>query len=253
VKKLQRASLTNPVKVEVSSKYATVKQLIQQYMFVPAKHKDCYLTYVCNELAGNSAIIFAATCATVQRIATVLRSLGFPAIPLHGQLNQAKRLASLNKFKSGERTILIATDVASRGLDIPSVDLVINYELPANSKDYIHRVGRTARAGRAGRAVTLVSQYDVEMYQRIEHMLQMKLEEFPAPQDEVLLLMQRVGEAQRLAAMDMRQKESQKKSGGKRGRDGRDEEGDPDLQRMLDQAGKKKAGRGGGGKGGGRK
>ena len=80
---------------------------------------------------------------------------------------------------------MVATDVASRGLDIPSVDVVVNYELPANSKDYIHRVGRTARAGRAGRAVTLVSQYDVELYQRIEHMLGEKLGEFPAPQDEV--------------------------------------------------------------------
>jgi len=246
VKKLQRASLTNPVKVEVSSKYATVKQLIQQYVFVPAKHKDCYLAYVCNELAGNSAIIFAATCATAQRLAMMLRSLGFPAIPLHGQLSQAKRLASLNKFKSGERTILIATDVASRGLDIPSVDLVINFELPANSKDYIHRVGRTARAGRAGRAVTIVSQYDVELFQRIEHMLGQKLEEFPAPQDEVLLLMQRVGEAQRLASMELRERESKKKAGGKRGRDGGgDDDADPELQRMISQAGKKKMGRGG--------
>ena len=80
-------------------RYQTVKSLIQQYMFVPAKHKDCYLTYICNELAGHSAIIFAATCATAQRLALMLRSLGFPAIPLHGQLSQAKRLASLNRFK----------------------------------------------------------------------------------------------------------------------------------------------------------
>jgi ATP-dependent RNA helicase DDX47/RRP3 len=72
-------------------------------------------------LAGHSAIIFAATCACAQRLALMLRALGFPAIPLHGQLAQAKRLAALNKFKSGDRSILIATDVASRGLDIPTV------------------------------------------------------------------------------------------------------------------------------------
>jgi ATP-dependent RNA helicase DDX47/RRP3 len=100
----------------------------------------------------------------------------------HGQLAQPKRLAALNKFKAGERTILIATDVAARGLDIPSVDLVINYDLPANSKDYIHRVGRTARAGRSGRAITVVTQYDVELYQRIEHMIGEKMADFPAPQ-----------------------------------------------------------------------
>lgn len=79
-------------------------------------------------------------------------------------------MASLNKFKSMEQSILVATDVASRGLDIPSVDAVINYDVPPNPKDYVHRVGRTARAGRSGRAVTIVTQYDVEIFQRIEFM-----------------------------------------------------------------------------------
>ena len=239
VKKLQRASLTDPVKVEVSSKYQTVKSLLQQYLFVPAKHKDCYLAYVCNELAGHSTILFVATCACAQRLAVMLRALGFPAVPLHGQLSQAKRLAALNKFKAGDRSLLIATDVASRGLDIPAVDLVLNFELPSNSKDYIHRVGRTARAGRAGRAITFVTQYDVEIYQRIEHMLGQKLEPYTAPQEEALLLMERVGEAQRYAAMDMRSSNDKRKSGGKRkggGGEGGDDEADPELQRMAQQA-----------------
>lgn len=74
-------------------------------------------------------------------------------------------MGALNKFKSGERKILIATDVASRGLDVSNVDLVVNYDIPQNAKDYVHRVGRTARAGKAGRALSLVTQYDVENYQ----------------------------------------------------------------------------------------
>jgi len=73
---------------------------------------------------------------------------------------------------------LIATDVASRGLDIPSVDLVLNYDMPQNSKDYIHRVGRTARAGQTGRAITIVTQYDIEVLQRIESLIGQKLEAY---------------------------------------------------------------------------
>ena len=73
---------------------------------------------------------------------------------------------------------MIATDVASRGLDIPSVDLVLNYDMPQNSKDYIHRVGRTARAGQTGRAITIVTQYDIEVLQRIESLIGQKLEPY---------------------------------------------------------------------------
>merc|ERR1712045_135495 len=119
------------------------------------------------------------------RLALMLRSLGFTAIPLNGQMSQNKRLASLNKFKSKSRSILLATDVASRGLDIPHVDIVINFDIPTHSKDYIHRVGRTARAGRAGKAVTFVSQYDVELYQRIEKLIGKKLPKYHAVESEV--------------------------------------------------------------------
>lgn len=171
VEKLQRASLHNPVRVEVSTKFQTPKKLLQSYLFIPAKYKDCYLTYLINEHAGQSILVFGATCNNVQRLALMLRNLGFPAICLHGQMSQPKRLGALTKFKAGGRDILICTDVASRGLDIPSVDVVINFDLPGHGKDYIHRVGRTARAGRSGKALAMVTQYDVEVYQRLEHLV----------------------------------------------------------------------------------
>jgi ATP-dependent RNA helicase DDX47/RRP3 len=129
---------------------------------------------------------------------------GFDAVPIHGQMSQPKRLGALNKFKAGERSILVATDVASRGLDIPSVDLVLNYDIPMNSKDYVHRVGRTARAGRSGRAISVVTQYDVELFQKIEHLINKKLDEVPTEEDAVLLLLERVSEAQRIATMQVR-------------------------------------------------
>lgn len=226
VAKLQRASLHDPVMVEVSNKYQTVDKLLQYYTFIPLKFKEAYLVYILNELAGNSFIIFCSTCATTMKTALLLRNLGFTAIPLHGQMSQAKRLGSLNKFKSKDRSILIATDVASRGLDIPHVDVVVNYDIPTHSKDYIHRVGRTARAGRSGKAVTFVTQYDVELYQRIEFLIGKKLPIYPTQEDEVMILMERVNEAQRLAKQQMRELDDKKKSGKKRKKHGADDDND---------------------------
>ena len=164
VQKLQRASLKDAVKIEVNTKYKTVETLEQTYLFRPAKYKETYLVYLITQFAGKKMIIFTSTCNTSSKLALALRFLNFKAVNINGKLNQSQRLNSLNRFKSNDRNILIATDVASRGLDIPSVDVVINYDIPANSKDYVHRVGRTARAGKTGKAVTLVTQYDVEIF-----------------------------------------------------------------------------------------
>ncbi|XP_028417394.1 probable ATP-dependent RNA helicase DDX47 [Dendronephthya gigantea] len=211
VKKLQRASLQDPVKVEVSTKYTTVEKLVQSYIFIPSKYKDCYLVSILNDLAGNSFMVFCGTCNNVQRTTLLLRNLGLHAVPLHGQMSQSKRLGTLNKFKSKARSILIATDVASRGLDIPHVDVVINFDIPTHSKDYIHRVGRTARAGRSGRAVTFVTQYDVELYQRIEQLIGKRLPKFEVVEEEVMMLVERVTEAQRFAKMEMREGDEKRK------------------------------------------
>jgi ATP-dependent RNA helicase DDX47/RRP3 len=115
VESLQRASLKDPLRVSISSsKYQTVSTLIQNYIFIPHKHKDIYLVYLMNEFNGRTAIIFTRTVNETQRIAILLRSLGFGAIPLHGQLSQSNRLGALNKFRAGTRKILVATDVAAR-------------------------------------------------------------------------------------------------------------------------------------------
>jgi ATP-dependent RNA helicase DDX47/RRP3 len=194
----------DPVRIEVSDKYGTVSTLIQQYLFIPAKYKEAYLAYVLNEFSGSTAIVFVATCSSAQKLALMLTNLGFKAVCLHGQMAQPRRLAALARFKGGSKSVLIATDVAARGLDIPAVDVVVNFDVPSNGKDYIHRVGRTARAGRAGRAVTVVTQYDIELYQRIEGLLGHKLDAFPAVEEAAMLLVPRVAEASRLAGLEMR-------------------------------------------------
>lgn len=204
VNKLQRASLSDPVRVEVSEKYSTVDTLVQHYVFIPEKYKDVYLVYLLAEFAGNSAMIFVDTQRHSQRLTILMRALGMKAACIHGGMGQPKRLASLTKFKSGECTILVATDVASRGLDIPRVDVVINYDVPTNGKDYVHRVGRTARAGRAGRALNLVSQYDLHNYRQVEDLIGKKLDPYPLEEATVLLMLERVNDAQRIAINEMR-------------------------------------------------
>jgi ATP-dependent RNA helicase DDX49/DBP8 len=94
--------------------------------------------------------------------------MNFDCVALHSLMNQTLRFSSLQRFKSHLSRILIATDVASRGLDIPDVDLVINFDLPKICADYIHRIGRTARIGKAGRALSFVTQYDIELVTDIE-------------------------------------------------------------------------------------
>jgi ATP-dependent RNA helicase DDX49/DBP8 len=123
-----------------------------------------------NSKAAKSAIIFVSTCERTALISGVLTELGVSNVALHSLLTQNRRLASLAKFKSQHCRVLVATDVASRGLDIPTVDLVLNCELPRRAVDYIHRVGRTARAGRRGRAVSLVCERDVSLVHACEKM-----------------------------------------------------------------------------------
>ncbi|KAF2788315.1 putative ATP-dependent RNA helicase [Melanomma pulvis-pyrius CBS 109.77] len=233
VESLQRASLHNPIRVSISSSsHQVVSTLLQKYIFLPHKHKDLYLIYLLNDTIGHPVIIFTRTVNETQRIAILLRTLGFGAIPLHGQLSQSARLGALSKFKSRSRDIMVATDVAARGLDIPSVDLVINLDLPPDSKTYVHRVGRTARAGKSGKAVSFVTQYDLEIWLRIENALGKQIEEEDIPKDEAMVLMERVGDAQRVAIREMKDiHESRgKRRGfmnggrGKRGRDEMDQE-----------------------------
>jgi len=210
VSKLQRASLRKPVKVEVSTKHDTVKTLVQNYMFIPFKFKQTYFASVVAHFQHYATIVFVDTCNGAQTLSILLRHLGWKAIALHGKMNQAQRLGALGSFKAREQRIMVCTDVASRGLDIPSVDLVINFDIPKNSKDYIHRVGRTARAGRAGRALTMVTQYDIELFQRIEHFLERKLDEFKEIQDaHARASHERVMEALRTTEHELRTQEAE--------------------------------------------
>ena len=206
VRKLQRACLRDPIKVEVSTKYSTVHGLQESYLFVPLARKVVHLVAALRHEAGKPTVVFTSTRATTLELALTLRNLGITAVPLHGHMSQNKRIAALDKFRRGERAVLLATEVASRGLDIPRVDLVVNYDVPLGGKSYIHRVGRTARAGRAGKAITLVSQYEVARYLELEGALGKKLKEYDGKNEATVeRLVEAVTEAQRLAKADMKE------------------------------------------------
>ncbi|EDR26857.1 ATP-dependent rRNA helicase RRP3, putative [Entamoeba dispar SAW760] len=229
VEKLQRASLTHPVKIkEEEQKYQTVDTLRQEYCFIPFKYRDGYLLSILKETEGKSIIIFTMKCSGCTKLVMMLRQLGYAAIPLHGKMSQQKRLIALEKFKSGKRGILVATDVASRGLDIPNVDIVINYDCPLEPKDYIHRVGRTARAGKSGYAITLVTQYSIELYQRIETMIEKKLNEYKVNEKEAIAYSQKANDAMRIVSQQLKEEAQKKKEKLQKGQKKLNEEEDND-------------------------
>ncbi|KAJ3982028.1 P-loop containing nucleoside triphosphate hydrolase protein [Lentinula detonsa] len=218
VAKLQRANLRNPARVQVSTKYSTVSSLLQYYLLCPLIKKEVILVSLLNSMVQNSIIVFVRTKASARKLAVMLRVLGFRSVPLYGEMIQSQRLGALNQFKSKACNILIATDLASRGLDIPSVDVVINYDCPTHSKDYIHRVGRTARAGRAGKSILITTQYDVEFIQRLETVLCRQLDLYRHDKSEIDILKERVDEAGRIAINQLKSEDASKSKGGRQKR-----------------------------------
>ncbi|ELK19207.1 probable ATP-dependent RNA helicase DDX49 [Pteropus alecto] len=201
LKELQGLATNQPFFWEAQAPVRTVEQLDQRYLLVPEKVKDAYLVHLIQNFQDEhedwSIIIFTNTCKTCQILCMMLRKFNFPTVALHSMMKQKERFAALAKFKSSIYRILIATDVASRGLDIPAVQLVINHNTPGLPKIYIHRVGRTARAGRQGQAITLVTQYDIHLVHAIEEQIKKKLEEFSVEEAEVLQILTQVNVVRR--------------------------------------------------------
>jgi len=163
----------------------TVKTLEQRYVLTPpnADAKDAYLVQLIERHFQADAnqrdlvIVFTDTCKSCQLLTMTLNSLGFKAAALHSMISQRERTNGLSKFRSSQVRILVATDLASRGLDIPEVQLVVNHNVPSATKNYVHRVGRTARAGRRGKAVSLVTPHDVRLVQAVEEMVGVRMRE----------------------------------------------------------------------------
>ena len=213
IKALPRASHRPPIFVcETDDGTISVPPTLKQtYLQVPLTYREAYLhtlLQTAGNLAKKSVIIFCNRTATANLMERLLRLLDHRVTSLHSVLPQKDRADNLARFRASAARILVATDVASRGLDIPEVDLVVNYDVPRNPDDYIHRVGRTARAGRKGEAITLVGQRDVGLFLAIEDRIGMKMEEWKEEGVNVETRVVRdglkeVGERKRVALLDI--------------------------------------------------
>ncbi|KAM6921973.1 putative ATP-dependent RNA helicase DDX49 [Xenentodon cancila] len=201
LQQLKSIAMNNPFFWESTSETRTVEELDQRYILTPEKVKDAYLVHLIQTFTDEhddwSVIIFTKTCKSCQVLTMMLREFNFPSISLHSMMKQKQRFANLAKFKASVYKILIATDVAARGLDIPTVQVVINHNTPGLPKIYIHRVGRTARAGRNGVSITLVTQYDIHLVHAIEEQTKTKLQEYPVEEKEVLKILTQVNVTRR--------------------------------------------------------
>lgn len=166
VDELVRMSLNQPVRLFVDPKRATARGLLQEFVRVRAGKEDersALLVSLCKRTFKTGVIIFFRSKKLAHQMRIVFGLLGMKSSELHGDLTQEQRLQALQSFREGSVDYLMATDLASRGLDIKGIDVVINYDMPGQLAQYLHRVGRTARAGKKGRSVTLVGEADRKM------------------------------------------------------------------------------------------
>lgn len=177
---LATAFASDPTRVDVSDGQTVAATVTHHVHRVDIDHKRAALTHVLTQEAANQALVFCKTKRGSDRVGEHLERAGIKAAVIHGNKSQGARTRALGDFKAGRVNVLVATDIAARGLDIAQLPLVINYDLPLVPEDYIHRIGRTGRAGRNGRALSLVSGSDSRLLRDIQRLL-------PAPLEQVAL------------------------------------------------------------------
>jgi ATP-dependent RNA helicase RhlE len=167
----------HPARVDASVGQAVAATVTHHLHTVAADQKRAMLTHVLTQDAASQALVFCKTKRGSDRVGEHLERAGIKTAVIHGNKSQGARTRALGDFKAGRVDVLVATDIAARGLDIAQLPLVVNYDLPLVAEDYIHRVGRTGRAGRSGRAVSLVSPSDSLLLRDIQRLLPAPLEQ----------------------------------------------------------------------------
>ncbi len=181
LKKIVERFLRNPEHIDVAGKNHTVDKVEQQFWVVKGVEKDEAMSRLLETQETDASIVFVRTRQDTERLADWLSARGFKASALHGDIPQSQRERTVDHIKQGVIDILVATDVVARGLDVPRITHVFNYDIPFDVESYIHRIGRTGRAGRKGKAILLVRTNQIRMLRTIERVTKSSMEEIQLP------------------------------------------------------------------------
>lgn len=171
IKKLAYSLVTKPIRIQISPKDPVSKNVTHSVAFIEMDDKRFFLERIINENKDSKILVFVRTKVRAERVMLAMERVGIKSMTLHGDKDQVSRFKTLSEFRTGSLHTLIATDVSARGIDIPDVDYVINYDLPDQVENYVHRVGRTGRGMKKGFAVSFCSSKEKELLQEIEKYL----------------------------------------------------------------------------------
>ena len=181
IRRVASEHLTDPVEVAVSRQSSTVTSVTQQYAVVPFRHKVGALARILATSDADAAIVFCRTRAAAEEVGVELVSRGISAATISGDVAQREREKIVDRLRSGQLDVLVATDVAARGLDVERIGLVVNFDIPREAEAYVHRIGRTGRAGREGIAVTFITPQERGKLRHIERAVRTQLAELAVP------------------------------------------------------------------------
>ncbi len=181
IKHIAATHLNNPIEIKIESKTATASTIEQRYWFVGGAHKNDALLRITEVEDCDATMVFVRTKQATEEVADFMKANGVKCEALNGDIPQAQRERVVDKLKKGKVDMIVATDVAARGLDVERISHVINYDIPFDAESYVHRIGRTGRAGRSGKAIMFVRGRERRMLSTIERTTRQRIEEMPLP------------------------------------------------------------------------